>query len=83
LINPQQDLPEAADTQAFSVDVYRGGDKLSPATLTFTDESAEVTTESDPMQINYESIIQCRILYAIRKDELPDPEYKNKTDDDF
>jgi len=83
LINPIQDLPEAAETQLFSVDVYRGGDKLEASFVSFTEESAEIKKGAPLMTIKYENIVQCRVVYAIRKDELPDPIYKNLIDEAF
>lgn len=42
LINPTQDLPELPDDVEFSVDVYRGGDKLSDSTIKFADKEVEI-----------------------------------------
>jgi hypothetical protein len=82
LINPTQDLPEVEDKATFSVDVYRGGDKLSESTISF--EEKEVKVEgSQKMAFPYQNVLQCKILYVLRRDELPDPTYKNKVKGEF
>lgn len=72
LINPTQDLPEVDDKVKFDVDVYRGGDKLSESTISFEDKDV-VVDGAQKMKFQYQNVLQCKILYVLRKDELPDP----------
>lgn len=82
LINPNNDLPDAQDDYEFEADVYRGGDKVADAKLKFEEKEANVTG-SQSFKIDYKNILQCKLIYVLKKDELPDPTYKNKISDNF
>lgn len=56
----------------FDVDVYRGGDKLAESKISFKDQEAEIAG-AQKFKFKYENVLQCKIIYVLRKDELPDP----------
>lgn len=82
MINPQLDLPESEDKAAYAVDVYKGGDKLPDVQLTLSDSEVSLKPAGgDEIKFKYSQVIQCKFMYNLHVDELPDDKYKNKVQD--
>jgi len=64
------------------VDIYLGGDKIPDVNLTLTDvELSLKPQEGNEIKFRYSQVIQCKFMYNLHVDELPDDQYKNKVHD--
>lgn len=55
---------------------------MAESTVTFGDKEVNVDG-AQKMKFPYQNVLQCKILYVLRRDELPDPTYKNKVEAEF
>lgn len=79
MINPVLDLPEVEDKAIFNVDAYIGGDKMADAKLTLSDIDFTLKPEQgDERKVKYSQVVQCKFVYNLHVDEIPDEKYKNK-----
>jgi len=82
MIDPTKDLPEVEDAREFNMDVWRGGDKFDECKVKLT-ENAIGVDGPEKFEIMYDSILSCKLIYALKKEEIPDTDYKNKAGADF
>jgi len=82
MIDPTKDLPEVEESREFSMDVWKGGDKFEDCKVKVTESSIKVEGP-EKFEIIYNNVLSCKIIYALKKEEIPDIDYKNKAGADF
>jgi len=71
MIDPTKDLPEVEEAHEFQMDVWKGGDKLEACKVKVNESGVKVEGP-EKFEILYDTVLSCKVIYALKKEEIPD-----------